>query len=82
MTTNRIFITGKTSKKNQHVYCICYFPDVIEKKKQGWPQKKAGELDLEECPAHYTKEEKKQFFAKMRQRIRWAKIGLSDKNEL
>ena len=57
MTTNRIFITGRTSKKT-HVYCICYFPDVIEKKKQGQPQKKAGELDLEECPAHYTKEEK------------------------
>ena len=82
MRTNRIFIRGRTSKKTKHVYCICYFPDVIQKKKQGRPWKKPGEFVLEECPAHYTKWERNRFYAKMRQRVRWAKIGLSDKNEL
>ena len=83
MTTNRIFIRGRTSKKKNKT-CTLYllFSRCDTKEEARMASKKPGELVLEECPAHCTKEERDRFFAKMRQRVQWAKIGLSDKNEL
>ena len=55
---------------------------MIGKKKRGQPRNTSGQVIIEKCPEGLTQAEKDRFNAKMRQRVRWAKIGASEKAEM